>query len=251
MLHTVPVLMNPDLAVLIELQQLESAWAAAEAQLQELPQRREALAAEQAAKEQEVEAGKLAVSNNAAARRAIEKDLAVVQGRLDKFRDQLMAVKTNKEYAAIQLEISTAQGQVKGFEDQVLSLMLEADDLASTLKSAEHALAAERSRVQTALAGIDKLATQLKADQLRLDGERSAQLPRLTPGSRTLFEQLVKTKRGIAVAELKAGHCTACHVRLRPQADMLVRTSEQILQCDSCKRILFHIPVTAATPATS
>lgn len=238
--------MHPDLSVLIELQQLESAWAAAEAKLQEFPQRRETLAAEQAAKEQETEAIKQAIAQNQTSRRAIEKDLAVVQGRLDKFRDQLMAVKTNKEYAAIQLEISTAQGLVKGFEDQVLSLMLEADEQSAALKAAEQALAAERARVQTALADLERATTAIRADQQRLDADRAALMPRLTPKVRALFVQLVKTRRGVAVAQLKSGHCTACHVRLRPQMDMLVRSNEQVLQCDSCTRILYH--VAAAVP---
>lgn len=240
--------MHPDLAVLIELQQLETAWAAAEAQLQGFPQRRDVLAAEQAAKEQVVESIKQAIAQNVATRRAIDKDLAVVQGRLDKFRDQLMAVKTNKEYTAIQLEIATAQGQVKGFEDQVLALMLEADDQSAALKAADQALADERSRVMAAIAELDRVSGTIKVEQQRLDAERAARMPKLTPAIRTLFEQLVKTKRGVAVAELKSGHCTACHVRLRPQMDMQVRASEQVLQCDSCKRILFHVAVAAPVP---
>lgn len=240
--------MHPDLVVLIELQQLESAWAAAEAQLQGFPQRRDTLAAEQAAKEQDVETIKQAIAQNVASRRAIEKDLAVVQSRLDKFRDQLMAVKTNKEYTAIQLEIATAQGQVKGFEDQVLVLMLEADEQNAALKAADHSLAEERSRVKAAIADLDRVSGAIKVEQQRLDAERSARMPKLTPAVRTLFEQLVKTKRGVAVAELKSGHCTACHVRLRPQMDMQVRASEQVLQCDSCKRILFHVAVAVPVP---
>lgn len=250
MLLTVQTRMHPDLAVLIELQQLESAWAAAEAQLQELPQRREALLAEQTAKEQATEAIKETIAQNQAARRAVEKDLAVVQGRLDKFRDQLMAVKTNKEYAAIQLEIATAQNQVKGFEDQVLGLMLEADEHTASLKASEQELAAERARVKAALAELEKSGAIIERERARLTEQRAQRLPKLTPAVRTLFEQLVKARRGIAVAEMKAGHCTACHVRLRPQIDLHIRTNEQIIQCDSCKRILFHAGVpTDAAPA--
>ena len=38
------------------------------------------------------------------------------------------------------------------------------------------------------------------------------------------------------------GLCSACHVRLRPQVFQQVRTNGQIIQCDSCQRILYYIP---------
>ena len=50
-------------------------------------------------------------------RRALEKDLAAVQTRLSRYKDQLMEVKTNREYHAMQHEIETAQGEVKRVED--------------------------------------------------------------------------------------------------------------------------------------
>ena len=44
------------------------------------------------------------------------------------------------------------------------------------------------------------------------------------------------------MAEAREGICTICHVRLRPQVFQVVRTNDQIVQCDSCQRILYYIP---------
>jgi len=49
----------------------------------------------------------------------LEKDVAVQQGRLSKFREQAMAVKTNQEYHAIQHEMAFAQAEIKNLEDKV------------------------------------------------------------------------------------------------------------------------------------
>ena len=49
-------------------------------------------------------------------------------------------------------------------------------------------------------------------------------------------------------AEARNGICSVCHVRLRPQVFNTVLKNEEILQCDSCNRILFFIPT--AAPAT-
>ena len=81
-----------------------------------------------------------------------------------KFKDQLMEVKTNKEYLAMQHEIATAQDGVRGFEDQILELMVKADELAAAVKQAEGALKQE----QTAAASER---TQLEARQRRTEVE--------------------------------------------------------------------------------
>jgi predicted nucleic acid-binding Zn-ribbon protein len=41
------------------------------------------------------------------------------------------------------------------------------------------------------------------------------------------------------MAEARDGICTICHVRLRPQVFNNVRGNEEIIQCDSCQRILY------------
>jgi predicted nucleic acid-binding Zn-ribbon protein len=35
--------------------------------------------------------------------------------------------------------------------------------------------------------------------------------------------------------------CSACHVRQRPQVAQVVRRNEDIVQCESCQRILYHV----------
>ena len=59
---------------------------------------------------------------------------------------------------------------------------------------------------------------------------------------------IARKRNGVAVAEARNGICSVCHVRLRPQVFNTVLKNEEILQCDSCNRILFFIPT--AAPAT-
>ena len=51
-----------------------------------------------------------------------------------------------------------------------------------------------------------------------------------------------RKRNGVAVAEARDGICTICHVRLRPQVFNTVRRNEEIMQCDSCNRILYFVP---------
>src|SRR5437868_6061105 len=139
--------MHADLERVIALQQLDTQAAQARKQLAEAPERERAFEERLSAAQQRVTDSKAKLAANQDARRAIEKEVAVHQGRLSKYRDQAMAVKTNQEYHAIQHEIVHAQAQIKTQEDQMLERMLEADDLTAAVKKAESDLAAEQKAV--------------------------------------------------------------------------------------------------------
>src|SRR5215211_7143506 len=110
--------MNADLERLIALQQLDSAAMDAERRLAGEPERLRMMEAKLEAARLQVATAKERLAENQNARRAIEKDVAVHQGRLSKFRDQAMAVKTNIEYHAVQKEMSFAQTEIKVLEDR-------------------------------------------------------------------------------------------------------------------------------------
>ena len=123
---------------------------------------------------QRVADAKAQLAANQEARRAIDKDVALHQGRLSKYRDQAMAVKTNQEYHAIQHEIAHAQGEIKTHEDAMLERMVEADELAATIKTAEADLATEQKTIE---ADRKTMQAEHAALETRLDkrgGDRTA-----------------------------------------------------------------------------
>src|SRR4051794_24112960 len=138
------VYMSPNLERVIALQRIDSADHDAARRLADEPERLKALEERVARARERVADAKRRLTENQEARRAVEKDVAVHQGRLSKFREQAMAVKTNQEYHAIQKEITYAQGEIKALEEKILERMLEADDLSAASKRAEADLAAEQ-----------------------------------------------------------------------------------------------------------
>ena len=233
--------MNPDLHHLIKLQAIESETEAAGRAIEVMPAKRQAIEARVAEEAGAVAAARQHLVDNQSARRAIEKELAVVQARLTKFKDQLMEVKTNREYQAMQLEIATAQTEIKRFEDRLLELMIEADDLAATVKKADTELGTHRAQADTQLRTLDVEAVRLKQVLEEASARRAAVASALNPEALSMFE-FIRARRGTAVVEARDGHCTVCHVRLRPQVFNEVRLNQAIIKCDSCGRILYFVP---------
>jgi len=184
--------MNQDLERLITLQRLDTATDAARRTLASEPERDAALAARLAAAEQSVLSAKARLADSQNARRAIEKDVAVHQGRLSKFREQAMAVKTNQEYHAVQKEIGFAQSEIKALEDKILERMIEADELTAALKKAETDLAADRKAIESDRRALGEERTDLEASLQRMTRERAEIVAGLDPQLIRIFEQVAR-----------------------------------------------------------
>jgi uncharacterized protein len=242
---------HPDLERLIQLQALDSRVVEARRLQATIPETQRALDDRLEGARIAVAAAKERLAANNVSRRDLEKDIAAVQTRLSRYKDQLMEVKTNREYHAMQHEIETAQGEVKRLEDAMLELMVAGDDVTASLKSAEATL---KSAEQQIVRDRVDLGQQLEAAAASIDQltrERSALAASVSAPALALYEQVARSRKGIAVALAKDGLCVECHVRLRPQIYQQVRQNSAILQCDSCQRVLYFVPPKAEETAAA
>jgi len=235
--------MLPDLERLIQLQHLETTIADARAAIAQHPQKLAALDTRLGEAKAAVESVKEQQKTNHDRRRELEKDVALYQGRLTKFKDQLMAVKTNREYQAMQHEIATAQGDLGSVEEKVLERMLEADDLTAAAKRAEATLAAQSREIELEKKALNQELTSTETALKESTEARATLVKALEPRLVALFEQVAKVRKGVAVCSAtRDGLCSVCHVRVRPSVFQQIRHNDSIVQCDSCQRVLYWIP---------
>jgi len=235
--------MLPDLERLIQLQHLETTIADARAAIAQHPQKLAALDTRLGEAKAAVESVKEQQKTNHDRRRELEKDVALYQGRLTKFKDQLMAVKTNREYQAMQHEIATAQGDLGSVEEKVLERMLEADDLTAASKRAEATPAAQSREIELEKKALNQELASTETALKESTEARATLVKALEPRLVALFEQVAKVRKGVAVCSAtRDGLCSVCHVRLRPSVFQQIRHNDSIVQCDSCQRVLYWIP---------
>ena len=243
--------MSPELERLIQLQRLETDIDTARQTIAALPARRDALNASLEQAMSAAAAAKDRQTDNQTARRGLERDVAAAAGRLSKYKDQLMEVKTNKEYTAMQHEIAAAEATVKSLEDQLLERMVEADEITAAVRQADGDLVTAREAAEREIARLETEASSLDGRIVELTGERDALAATIDPRMLGLFNT-VRARRGIAVVEARDGHCSVCQVRIRPQVFNEIRQNDSIVQCDSCQRILYFVarqaPAGAAAP---
>ncbi len=234
------IAMNPDLEKLIRLQQIETTAEDAKRRMAEHPDRIQSLDGRLQQAKDLVAGVKARLTAAQEKRRADEKEVATVQTRLAKYKDQLLEVKTNREYTAMLHEIEAAQNDIKIREDRILEIMMESDELGAELKKSEAGLklsekeiAGERAAMETEMATLRSALDEASAARQKLAAE-------IDRRALAVFEQLAKGRKGLALAEARNGLCTICHVRLRPQVFNEIRRNAGIIQCDSCQRILYY-----------
>jgi uncharacterized protein len=232
----------PDLQRLIELQEIESKSAVAIKAIADAPARIAALDALLQSATTTLATAKQALTDNQTRRRSIDKDLIAAQQRVEKYKEQIMAVKTNEQLHAMQHQMKAVGDEVGQHEERILVSMMEADEINANIKKAEAALKAAQAKVTAERAAIEN---EVKANQATV-AETTAAREKLIAALDNknvvdTFRRIAKV-RGTALARAEGERCTVCQVRLRPAVFTEVRKNDSIVQCDSCNRILYFIP---------
>jgi predicted nucleic acid-binding Zn-ribbon protein len=238
---------NPDIQHLIRLQHLDSQIESARRRIAEIPAVQAALVTRLEQATTAVETVKQRLAESLAERKKIEAEVATIQTRLSKYKGQLTELKTNKEYQTMQHEIVVAEEAIRSLEDRVLERMEEAENLTRDLKAAEAELKTQQAAIATERKALDAEAAALQKTSDETAAARVDAAKALSPEALKLFDYVSKARKGLAVAEARDGGCTVCHVRMRPQMFNEVRRGESLIQCESCMRILYFVPLSAPT----
>ena len=233
--------MLPDIENLLKLQDADKEIRRLREEIAELPKRVEAIEQKLAGTKAQLEKAQASVKADEAARRKHETSIQDLRGRISKYRDQSLEVKTNDQYKALLHEIQFAEREIAAAEDKILELMLNTEVREKEVKLAQAELKAETAEIEREKADAHQRTAEdqkqltewrAKRDQLRVGID--ADLLRH-------YERVAKF-RGTGIAEAFDHKCATCQVMLRPQTYNEVRTGQHAVVCDSCQRILYFNP---------
>lgn len=144
-----------------------------------------------------------------------------------------------KELQELQLEIASLKKLLASTEDKQLELMMEVESAEEKLMWAnEGLLEAEKiksERNAELIGEKTKLVNQLE----RLDSERKATLPTIPTADLGLYDQLRKSRNGVAVVIINTRACNACGTMLTAALIQAAQSTGLLIRCPSCSRILY------------
>ncbi|NWG12027.1 MAG: hypothetical protein HXY20_00655 [Acidobacteria bacterium] len=230
---------NLDLRNLIALQDIELKIASLQRQISDIPNRISSLQQELQRLEQSHQERNSHHQELTKRRRTLEGGVDMMRARLARLKDQLMAVKTNKEYTAMLHEIQMAEAQIRQEEDKILEIMEELESLEVELRKDESVLRIQTQEVRKNIQACEASIPELEAALRSLNEEKVATEALIDGELLDRYRRIASLRRGVALAEARDELCTACHVRIRPQVYADLLKMEGIHSCDSCSRILY------------
>ncbi len=186
-----------------------------------------------------VEKTKGAIKSNQSGRKEQESKVTDLEAKVSKYREQLMSVKTNEEYKAMVKEIDYSQEAISKVEDQILTLMEASETLAQELKAAEAVLREDEKIVQTDRVSLEEINRKDTAALEAYLEERTGLEKEISEDVLKRYEKVRHARGGIALASATNEECDVCNVRMRPQVFQEVRRNDNIIACESCRRILY------------
>jgi predicted nucleic acid-binding Zn-ribbon protein len=241
--------MNPHLDTIVELQSNLSDLKEAEQRLHGIPDWMRELHDEHVTRKSEIDALERSLEEAARERRTAEAVTQDAQEKLKKYQQQINRVSTQREYGALLQEIDTVKAQISSSEEQALSSLERHDKAQQELtekregfRELDERYAAELSRWEGEKPAIAKRVADLRAHIAEL----RTRMPRNVS---SLFDRILERHPSSALAAVRQlerpggkqreWHCSACNYRVRPQVVVEIRNTGNLVQCDSCKRILF------------
>ena len=242
--------MNQTLQNILELQTALSGLREAEQRLHGIPDWMRELHDEHERRKAEIQTTEASAEEAAKERRTAEAAVQDAQEKLKKYQQQINKVSTQREYGALLQEIDTVKGQITSQEEQAFSSLERSEqaqkDLAAlreSFREIEERYATEMTRWEAEKPGIARQVEDFKsriADLKKaLPKPLVSQFERILdryPAGATAAVRLITDRPG---QKQREWHCSACNYRVRPQVVVEIRNGSSLVQCESCKRILF------------
>ena len=183
------------------------------------------------------------LEDQSAARRQEEVSVQRLETRLQAAESRLYGggVTNPREFSAHEEEMDFLKRQLSAEEDELLELMVEVEDLQSARSQARERLSrieSERKIERAELLASEEHLTNELGELGRTRNEMVRQIPAPVL---SVYEGLLRARNGHAVAMVERGMCQGCRLALPTLELQRARTQESIVQCSSCRRILYLV----------
>jgi predicted nucleic acid-binding Zn-ribbon protein len=179
----------------------------------------------------------------------LENEIASADTRINHLRDQMNAVKTNKEYSAMLVEVNTLKADRSKLEDSALESMSRIEELRGELEKAEQQIAEQQRIKANADSELADREGEVQEQLDRLRSEREHAASEVPDESLLVFERLAETYEGEAMAPIIEEDrrrleyvCGGCYMQIPVEKVNLLLTQDQMVRCSSCSRILYMEP---------
>ncbi len=176
-----------------------------------------------------------------------ENEANAFDDRITKLRDQMNSVKTNKEYSALLVEVNTIKADKTKVDDKAMELLTQVDSLKKQVEQFETQIAEVEKVKAVAEKELEARRAEVGQQLDEVKRQRAEAAAKVPADVLAVFDRLAESHDGEALAPITQNDpremeytCGGCYMSLPPEVvNRLYSTSDKLVRCTSCSRILY------------
>lgn len=231
--------MNPHLELLLKLQVIDYDLGELERSKEYLPDMIENLNKEVTDTKENLERARKEHEESSVRQKTLELEIQTQEENLQKYQQQMMSIKTNKEYDALVAEIDGLKESLSTNETELLKTIETCEALEKQIKELEDKASTiedtNEQQLQVLQGKIDSIGDTMSNKRSARE-EIMSSIPRATL---SVYERVRKGRGGQVVVAVKRRACGACFKALTPRQVQQVKSADRVYTCDHCGAIIF------------
>ena len=168
-----------------------------------------------------------------------EHHMAEIKQKIDKLKDQLSLVTSNKQYDALTQEIEYLKEAVNEAELEDLELEEEKESLQNDLQEKEEDLESLSKDLRIRRGRLENLIAESADKKSELEKEREEKSIHIDPSVLGRYVRIRDARDGLAVVTIDRNSCSGCGFVVPPQTVSVIRKKTLLYNCDVCSRFLY------------
>lgn len=172
-------------------------------------------------------------------------EVRTMTAQLDHSREKLNRARTERESNAAQRETEELRKLIRDREEEAGRIASDVDVHRHDLETTEAEMKKVGDEVGATEGDAQVRVSKTETRRAERAASRDVVVKRITgaTGGAALYKryELIRQKRGVAIAQTSDGTCKACYMALPPQLFHRLRREPMIEQCPSCHRIIYFV----------
>jgi len=231
--------MNPIIEKLLVLQDRDLHLNQLLAEQQRLPAEQEELERQLKQAEANAETAKTDAHRVETDRKKLEIDAESKRTLVRKYKNQLLEIKNNDQFHALQHEITMAESEIRKTEDHELELMEQYEQAQINAREGRARLDEVTRRIEEQRRYLAEKSASIEKQIKGLEEERSKLAVVIDETILERYGRIARSKHGQAVVRISHGMCAGCHLKLTVQEIHDAHHDAELITCTNCGRILY------------
>lgn len=231
--------MNSDLELLLKLQTIDYDIGELERSKEYLPDMIDNLNHEMHEAAETLETTRTGLTEAQVKQKSLELDIQTKEADLQKYQQQMMSIKTNKEYDALVAEIDQIKEVISVSETELLETIEIASTLGAQISELEEKAQQSKETNTKQLVALQEKIDSIGDTMAKIEKGRNTLMKSIPRRTLSVYERVRKGRGGQAVVPVRKKACGNCFKALTPKKIQEVKRADVVYTCDNCGSIFY------------